>query len=91
MSEQVERRLAAILSADVVGYTRLMHADEEGTLARPHAHRSELTEAKIAEYGGRIVKQMGDALSVSRSGERDPGAPLLRIGGVAVMGYTPAR
>ena len=62
--EKVERRLAAIFSADVVGYTRLMHADEEGTLARFRAHRTELVEPKIAEYEGRIVKLMGDGLLV---------------------------
>ena len=60
MTEKVERRLAAILSADVVGYTRLMRADEEGTLARFRAHRSELVEPNIAEHKGRIVKLMGD-------------------------------
>ena len=64
MAEKVERRLAAILSADVVGYTRLMRADEEGTLARFHAHHAELVEPKIAEYKGRIVKLMGDGLLV---------------------------
>ena len=64
MAEKVERRLAAILSADVVGYTRLMRADEEGTLARFRAHRAELVEPKIAEYTGRIVKLMGDGLLV---------------------------
>ena len=60
MAEKVKRRLAAIVSADVVGYTRLMRADEEGTLARFRAHRTELVEPKIAEYKGRIVKLMGD-------------------------------
>ena len=60
MAEKVERRLAAILSADVVGYTRLIRADEEGTLARFRAHRAELVEPKIAEYKGRIVNLMGD-------------------------------
>ena len=60
MAEKVERRLAAILSADIVGYTRLVRADEEGTLARFRAHRAELVEPKIAEYKGRIVKLMGD-------------------------------
>ncbi len=64
MTEQVERRLAAILSADVVGYTRLMHADEEGTLARLRTHHSELIEPKFAEHRGRIVKLMGDGLLV---------------------------
>ncbi len=60
MAEKVERRLAAILSADVVGYTRLIRADEEGTLAHFRAHRAELVEPEIAEYKGRIVKLMGD-------------------------------
>ena len=64
MAEKVERRLSAILSADVVGYTRLMRADEDGTLARFRAHRTELVEPKIAEYKGRIVKLMGDGLLV---------------------------
>ena len=63
MAETVERRLSAILSADVVGYTRLMRADEEGTLARFRAHRTELVEPKIAEYKGRIVKLMGGRLA----------------------------
>lgn len=64
MAEKIERRLAAIFSADVVGYTRLMHADEEGTLARFRAHRVELVEPKIAEHSGRLVKLMGDGLLV---------------------------
>ncbi len=64
MAEKVERRLAAILITDVVGYTRLMRADEEGTLARFRAHRTELIEPKIAEYSGRIVKLMGDGMLV---------------------------
>lgn len=62
MAEKVERRLSAILSSDVVGYTRLMRADEDGTLARLRAHRTELLEPKIDEYEGRIVKLMGDGL-----------------------------
>lgn len=57
-----ERRLAAIVSTDVVGYSRLMGADEEGTLATLRAHRAELIDAKIADRGGRIVKTMGDGL-----------------------------
>jgi len=63
MSEaRVERRLAAILAADVAGYSRLMGADEEGTLARLKAHRRELFDPKIAEHRGRIVKTTGDGL-----------------------------
>ncbi len=57
-----ERRLAAIVSADVVGYSRLMGADESGTLAALRSHRSELIDPLIAEHGGRIVKTMGDGL-----------------------------
>ncbi len=62
--EDVERRLAAILSADVVGYSRLMEKDEAGTLAALKAHRAELIDPKIAEYHGRIVKLMGDGALV---------------------------
>ena len=58
-TERVERKLAAILAADVAGYSRLMGADEEGTLARLRAHRRELIDPKIAEHRGRIVKTTG--------------------------------
>src|SRR6516165_8212404 len=54
------RRLAAILAADVAGYSRLMGADEEGTHERLKAHLRELVEPKIQEYRGRIVKNTGD-------------------------------
>jgi class 3 adenylate cyclase/TolB-like protein/lipoprotein NlpI len=57
-----QRRLAAIVSADVAGYSRLMGEDESRTLAALKAHRSELIDPTIAEYGGRIVKTMGDGL-----------------------------
>jgi adenylate cyclase len=56
---RVARRLAAILAADV-GYSRLMGADESGTLERLKRHRRELVEPKLAEHRGRIVKLMGD-------------------------------
>jgi adenylate cyclase len=56
------RRLTAIISADVVGYSRLMGRDEAGTLATLKAHLSELIDPKIDEYGGRTVKSMGDGL-----------------------------
>src|SRR6516225_8844341 len=56
------RRLAAILAADVAGYSRLMGADEEGTHARLKAHLSELVEPKIREHHGRIVKNTGAGL-----------------------------
>src|SRR5713226_5919909 len=63
-TERVERKLAAILAADVAGYSRLMGADEEGTLTRLKAHRRELIDPKIAEHRGRIVKTTGDGLLV---------------------------
>ena len=62
--ERVERRLAAILAADVAGYSRLIGADEEGTLARLKAHRRELIDPKITEHRGRIVKTTGDGFLV---------------------------
>jgi class 3 adenylate cyclase len=58
------RRLAAILAADVVGYSRLMGADEEGTLGRLKAHRRLLIDPKISEHRGRIVKTTGDGMLV---------------------------
>jgi adenylate cyclase len=58
------RRLAAILAADVAGYSRLMGVDEEGTLERLKALRRELVDPKIAEHHGRIVKTTGDGLLV---------------------------
>src|SRR6266404_4094808 len=63
-TERVERKLAAILAADIAGYSRLMGADEEGTLARLKAHRRELIDPKIAEHRGRIVKTTGDGMLV---------------------------
>jgi TolB-like protein/class 3 adenylate cyclase/Tfp pilus assembly protein PilF len=60
--ERVQRRLAAILAADVVGYSRLIEADEEGTRARLRRLQSELIEPRIAADGGRIVKTMGDGI-----------------------------
>jgi len=56
------RRLAAILAADVAGYSRLMRADEEGTHERLKAHLAELVDPKIAEHRGRVVKNTGDGL-----------------------------
>jgi class 3 adenylate cyclase len=56
----VERRLTTILTADIVGYSRLMAADEAGTLAQLKAHRKELIEPKTAEHRGRVVKLIGD-------------------------------
>jgi class 3 adenylate cyclase len=56
------RRLAAILAADVAGYSRLMGSDEEGTLERLKSLRRELVDPKIAEHHGRIVKTTGDGM-----------------------------
>src|SRR5665811_528118 len=61
---RVERRLAAILAADVAGYSRLMGVDEEGTLAALKADRREIIDPKIAEHRGRIVKTTGDGALV---------------------------
>src|SRR5579864_7718754 len=58
----VERRLAAIMAADVVGYSRLMGADEVGTLRQLTAHRRELLDPSIAGHRGRIVKTTGDGV-----------------------------
>ena len=61
--ERTARRLAAILAADVVGYSRLMNEDEAGTLARPRRPRQKtLIEPRIGEHGGRVVKLMGDGV-----------------------------
>ena len=62
--ERVERRLAAVLAADVAGYSRLMGVDEEGTLARLKAVRKTLVDPTIANYRGRIVKTTGDGMLV---------------------------
>src|SRR5213595_1353450 len=63
-SDQTKRKLAAILAADVAGYSRLMGADEEGTLARLKAVRAELIDPGIAQHNGRIVKTTGDGMLV---------------------------
>ena len=60
----MERRLAAIIAADVVGYSRLMEADELGTLTKLKSHRDELVNPTIAEHHGHIVKLMGDGMLV---------------------------
>src|SRR5438132_9943364 len=62
--DSVERKLAAILAADVVGYSRLMGEDEAGTLARLKQHRRELIDPGIAEHKGRIVKTTGDGILI---------------------------
>ena len=60
----MERRLAAILAADMVGYSRLVSVDEEGTIARLRALRADLIDPSIAKHGGRLVKTTGDGLLV---------------------------
>src|SRR6202140_5575712 len=62
MKQPVERRLAAILAADVAGYSRMMGEDEEGTHERLKAHLSQLINPKIKEYRGRVVKNTGDGM-----------------------------
>ncbi len=60
----VERKLVAILASDIVGYSRLMGADDVGTLARLKAYRKDVIDPKIAEHHGRIVKTTGDGMLV---------------------------
>src|SRR5271168_1758471 len=73
------RRLAAILAADVAGYSRLMGADEEGTLERLKALRRELFDPRIAEYHGRIVKTTGDGMLVEFASVVDAVACAVKI------------
>ena len=68
------RRLAAILAADVAGYSRLMGADEEGTHERLKAHLRQLIDPKIEEHRGRIVKNTGDGLLAEFRERRRRGA-----------------
>ena len=74
-----ERRLAAVLAADMVGYSRLMEADEAGTLARQRAHRDEVIDPAIAEHDGRIVKTTGDGMLVEFASVVDAVASAARI------------
>src|SRR5262249_21618074 len=62
--ERTQRRLAAILAADVVGYSRLMERDEAGTLAALKSRRAEILQPLVARYRGRIVKFMGDGVLI---------------------------
>ena len=63
-SDQVKRKLAAILAADIAGYSRLMGADEAGTLARLKEYRRELIDPKNKQYRGRVVKTTGDEILI---------------------------
>jgi class 3 adenylate cyclase len=67
----MERRLAAILAADMAGYSRLMEHDEEGVLARQKNHRRELIDPEVASRGGRIVKTTGDGMLVEFASAQD--------------------
>ena len=69
--ERVQRRLAAIISADVVGYSKMMGQDEAGTLSRLKSLRAEFLHPSIAEYGGRIVKTTGDGTLIEFSSAVD--------------------
>src|SRR5437773_10977318 len=60
--DRIERRLAAILAADVAGYSRLTGVDEEGTHVRLQAHLRSLVDPKVAEHRGRVVKNTGDGM-----------------------------
>ncbi len=64
MAPRVERKLAAVMAIDVVGYGLLVGADEAGTLARVKAHRVEFVEPVIAGHRGRVVKLTGDGALV---------------------------
>lgn len=64
MAEGTQRRLAAIFAADVAGYSRLMGADEEGTIAALRTYRQEVFDPKLAEYNGRIANTGGDSLLI---------------------------
>src|SRR5438046_10002870 len=64
MAAKIERRIAVVLCADVVGYSRLMGSDEEGTLAALNSVRRDIVDPNIADYRGRIVRSMGDGLLV---------------------------
>src|SRR5437868_6141680 len=71
MDQRVERKLAAIVAADVAGYSRLMGADEEGTLAQLKGHRRALVDPKIREHRGEIVKTTGDGMLMEFSSAID--------------------
>ncbi len=75
--DRAERRLAALMAGDMVGYSRLMEADETGTIARRKAHRADLIYPVIAEHGGRIANTASDdfLLRIQSVVEPDEGKP----------------
>ena len=85
-NQRTERKLAAILAADVVGYSRLMSHDEEGTLRRLKAHLGELVEPHIAAHRGRIVKRTGDGLLVDLLPYKNPADFQRIVDGLAKAG-----
>ena len=80
--ERIERRLIAVLAADIADYSRLMGLDEEGTLARLRAHRRELIDPKIDEHGGRIVRAAGNGLLAEFASATEACAAPLKCSGV---------
>jgi class 3 adenylate cyclase len=88
-TERVERRLTAILAADVAGCSRLMAADEEGTLVRLKAHRRVLVDSKIIEHGGRTVKTTGDGMLVEFASVVDAPCAVLSRSRAAWQSATP--
>src|SRR6476661_8147675 len=89
---RTERRLAAILAADVAGYSRLIGADEEGTLDRLMSIRAEVIDPKIAEHRGRLVKTTGDGLLVEFASVVDALRCALRVQqGMAILNTDVAR
>jgi adenylate cyclase len=79
--ERVQRRLAAILAADVVGYSRLMGADEVGTLARFKVLRAEVIDPRTAAHGGRTVKTTGDGILVEFASAVDAVQSAIKVQG----------
>src|SRR5688572_13466164 len=76
---RVERRLAAVLAADVAGYSRLVGIDEEGTLARLRSVRMELIEPAVGAHGGRIINTAGDGILVEFPSVVDAGRCALDV------------
>ena len=79
---RVKRKLAAILAADVVGYSRLMGADEAGTLSALKRHREAIFDPAIAAHSGRIVKLIGDGVIA------EFGSVVDAVGGICISGMT---